>query len=286
MRDASAAPEARPDAASLRTLRIVRRSLVLLLLVGVAALPAGAAVSGCSARDAGARPSLTVLAAASLTEAFREAAARYDAADVRLSFGGSQALAAQVEQGVPADVVATADEPTMARLRSAGLVDTPRPLAANRLVIVVPRGNPRGIAAASDLARPGLAVVLAAPQVPAGRYTALALARAGVRVTPRSLEESVRGVTTKVGLGEADAGIAYASDVAADAAHLAAVPLPQAPLARYLVATTRASRQPAAARDLVDFLTSAAGRRLLAARGFAPAVTPPVSPPVTAPVPR
>jgi molybdate transport system substrate-binding protein len=269
-------PTGAPGVPVLRTLRIVRRSLALLLLVGVAALSAGGAVSGCT-RGARARPSLTVLAAASLTEAFADVAARYDGADLRLSFGGSQALAAQVEQGVPADVVATADEPTMARLRADGLVDAPQPLAANRLVIVVPRGNPRGIAAASDLARPGLTVVLAAPRVPAGRYAALALARAGVRVAPRSLEESVRGVTTKVRLGEADAGIAYATDVTADPAHLAAVPLPRAPLARYLVATTRASRQPARARDLVAFLTSAAGQRLLAARGFAAPVPGPLA---------
>jgi molybdate transport system substrate-binding protein len=247
----------------LRTLPGVRRflSIMLLAVLGLA---------GCAAGGVGARPSLTLLAAASLTEAFGDVADRYDAADLRLSFAGSPTLAAAVEQGAPADVVATADETTMARLRARRLVDTPRPLATNRLVIVVPRGNPRRVAGVADLARPGLTVVLAAPQVPAGRYAAAALDRAGVRVSPRSLEESARGVTTKVRLGEADAGIAYATDVTADPRHLAAVPLPSAPAARYFVAVVRGSRQPSAAHDLVAYLTSAAGQQLLAARGFAP----------------
>jgi molybdate transport system substrate-binding protein len=172
-------------------------------------------VTGCSAHASdGGR--LTVFAAASLTRAFEAEAAAYEQAhpgtDVVLSFAGSQSLVAQVQQGAPADVLATADPATMNAVRG----DLRQPsvvFAHNQLAIVTARGNPLHLTSLPDLARHGLKVVLAGPSVPVGKAAAKALARAGVRVTPVSLEDAVTGVVGKVRLGEADAGIAYVTDL-------------------------------------------------------------------------
>lgn len=162
----------------------------------------------------GKRHQLTVFAAASLSDAFRAMtkpfADTHGDYSVTFSFSGSQQLVAQLQQGAKADAVATADETTMSRVERR--LTTPFVFAANRLVIAVPRGNPRHIQTLADLARPDLKVVLAAPAVPAGRYARDVLAKARIDVHPVSLEDSVEGVVTKVGLGEADAGIVYATD--------------------------------------------------------------------------
>ena len=165
----------------------MRRGLLALLLVVV--------VAGCT--DAGGSDRLTVFAASSLTEAFRALDA-----DADFSFGSSSRLAQQVVEGAPADVLATADEDSMAR---SGL-RRPVAFATNRLVIVH-RGAVRTPA---DLAT--VRVVLAAPSVPAGRYAAQALEAAGVAVQPLSLEPDVKAVAAKVRSGEADAGVVYATD--------------------------------------------------------------------------
>ncbi len=229
-----------------------------------------AAISGCAAGAANARPGLTVFAAASLTGPLQ--AAGPDFADARLTydFGGSQQLVAQLEAGAPADVVATADQATMQQLTAAGLVDLPMTFARNRLEIVVAAGNPRQINSLTDLARRGLRVVLAAPAVPAGRYGRQALDRAGVVVHPVSLELDVKSVLAKVVLGEADAAIVYATDVRAAGAKVAGVPIPDVEnvTATYPVAVVRASRHAAQARAFVTFLVSGPGQRALRAAGF------------------
>jgi molybdate transport system substrate-binding protein len=183
----------------------VRRLLLVLLL----------ALSGCSAHASdGTR--VTVLAAASLTKAFGEEATAYERAhpgtDVVLSFAGSQSLVAQVQQGAPADVLATADPATMGAVRGE-LEDPSVVFAHNELAIVTAPGNPLHLTSLQDLTRSGLKVVLAGPSVPVGKAAAKALTRAGVRVTPVSLEDAVTGVVGKVRLGEADAGIAYVTDL-------------------------------------------------------------------------
>jgi molybdate transport system substrate-binding protein len=180
------------------------------LLVVVALL-----ASGCSAHaSSGTR--ITVFAAASLTQAFGEEARAYEKAhrgtDVVLSFAGSQSLVAQVQQGAPADVLATADQATMQTVRG-DLKDPSVVFAHNQLAIVTAPGNPLHLTALQDLARKGLKVVLAGPTVPVGKAAAKSLAKAGVRVTPVSLEDAVTGVVGKVRLGEADAGIAYVTDL-------------------------------------------------------------------------
>lgn len=212
---------------------------------------------GCGGDSGGDGPS--VFAASSLTEAFE--ALDTDAA---YSFGASSRLAAQVVEGAPADVLATADEQTMQRVVDAGLAAGPPVVfARNRLAMAVRRGNPSDIRAVADLARPGLRVVLAAPAVPAGRYAAEALDAAGVEVQPVSLEPNVKAVAGKVANGEADAGIVYATDVRADG-RLTAVPLDTGTECR-LVALKRGG---AAARRFVAHVQSEAGRRVLADHGF------------------
>jgi molybdate transport system substrate-binding protein len=193
----------------------VRRALLALVLV-----------AACSANASGRDATVTVFAAASLTRAFTEEAAAYEKAhpgtDVVLSFAGSQSLVAQVQQGAPADVLATADRATMAKV-SDELAQPPQVFAHNQLAIVTARGNPLHLAALADLGRPGLKVVLAAPSVPVGKAAAKALLGAGATVRPVSLEDAVTGVVGKVRLGEADAGIAYVTDLGSE---VGGVPLP------------------------------------------------------------
>lgn len=183
----------------------MRRALVVLAVVLSAA---------CS--TARAERTVTVFAAASLQKAFTAEAKAFERAHpgtrVVLSFAGSQSLVAQLQQGAPADVLATADTATIATV-SARLRGAPVVFAHNRLALVTAPGDPQHLASLADLARPGLKVVLADPAVPVGKAAATALARAGVSVHPVSLEDAVTGVVTKVRLGEADAGIAYVTDL-------------------------------------------------------------------------
>jgi molybdate transport system substrate-binding protein len=218
---------------------------------------------------------LVVLAAASLTEGLREAASafesRHPGLTVQPSFAGSPTLAHQIEEGAPADVFASADEATMQRLVDGGHVaGPPAVFARNRLAIVVPPGNPKSIRSLADVARPGLVIVLCAPTVPAGRYAREAFAKAGVAVPRASEEADVKAVVTKVRLGEADAGIAYTTDVHAAAGAVDGVALPDAHdvIARYPVAVLREARNRSAAEAFVAFLTSEDGARILARFGF------------------
>src|SRR5882762_4787708 len=176
-----------------------------------------------STSSASASPSLSgtanIFAAASLTSAFNKIIADFTAAHpgVKLTpnYNGSDTLVTQIKQGAPADVFASADTANMAKLEDAGLVatSTVHIFARNKLQIVVAKGNPKGIKTLADLAKPGVAVVLENPSVPAGKYAAQALASAGVTVTAKSLETSVTAVVQKVALGEADAGIVYVTDI-------------------------------------------------------------------------
>jgi molybdate transport system substrate-binding protein len=253
-------------------------------LVGVVAAATVAAGCGSSATgSASPSPSgsaskltgpLTVLAAASLTEAFNDAKKTLEQKHAGLaitdSFAGSQQLVSQVQNGAPADVVATADQASMSTLASAGLVDTPTVFAHNKLEIVVASGNPKGVKGLADLARPDLVVVLEDPSVPAGKFARQALQKAGITVAPRSLELDVKSELQKVAMGEADAGIVYVTDVSAAGSRVTGVPIPdgQNVIATYPVAVVKASRHPVAARAFVDEIVSGAGQRALRARGF------------------
>jgi molybdate transport system substrate-binding protein len=239
----------------------VRRAL--LVLVGGVLLAGVLAASCGGAGAAGGGPKITVLAASSLTEAFQDLGR---SVDVTYSFAGSQQLVAQVQAGAPVDVIATADTASMDQLVKAGLVEPPQTFARNRLAIAVERGNPRHVATLADLARPDFKVVLADPSVPAGRYAAQVLLRAGVTVRPVSLELDVKAVARKVAAGEADAAVVYATDVGP----AGSVPIPDAANvdASYPVAVVKATPHPKEARAFVDALLGGPGRAALGAHGF------------------
>jgi molybdate transport system substrate-binding protein len=220
--------------------------------------------------------SLTVLAAASLTEAFNDAEPALEANNpgftATYSFAGSQQLVMNIIDGAPADVIATADEITMQRLVTAGLVDTPHAFARNRLEIAVAKGNPKGSRTLADLARPDVAVVLADPSVPAGNFARQVLARAGVTITPKSLELDVKTVLEKVESGDADAAIVYATDVAAASNQVTGVVIPDSEniVAVYPIAVVKSTQNPSSARAFVTQAISGAIQAALLRRGFLP----------------
>ena len=234
-----------------------------------------AAGCGGSSSSGGGQRELTVFAAASLTDAFTRLGDQFTAAHpevkVTFNFAGSSDLVAQLQQGAPADALATADSTNMDKV--AGQTGAPTDFAGNKLMIAVEPGNPKHITGLADLAAKDLKVVLAAPEVPAGRYAQEALAKAGVTVTPVSLEVSVKGVVTKVSLGEADAGIVYVTDVEAAKGTVQGVKIPDAQnvLATYPIATLKDSAHPDDAQAFVDLVLSAEGQKVLADDGFLPA---------------
>lgn len=222
--------------------------------------------------------SVTVFAATSLAAAFKAEGAAFEAAHPRttvsFNFAGSSDLATQIDQGAPADVFASADQPNLEKVAKAGNVaGSPRDFATNRLEIIVPPGDPRGVHALADLARPGLVVVLCAPVVPCGSYAAQALAKAGVHVTPASQEQNVGGVVSKVESGDADAGIVYTTDVRAADGKAMGITIPAADnvAAVYPIATLKGSANPAGGRAFIEFVLSAQGQSILARYGFGPA---------------
>ncbi|MCX2968095.1 MULTISPECIES: molybdate ABC transporter substrate-binding protein [Streptomyces] len=241
-------------------------------MLAAAALALPLAACGRADGRAPAGTELTVLAASSLTDVFRTLGEAYEEAnpgtEITFSFAGSQELAAQVGQGAPADALVTADTRTMERVR--GETGEPVVIARNGLVIAVREGNPRGVRSLADLADGGLAVVLAAPEVPVGHYSADVLDRQGVTVRPVSQEPNARAVLAKVKLGEADAGLVYRTDAVAERDAVDAVEIPDArnTTARYPAATLNASRNAPAAAAFVAWLTGAEARRTLEAAGF------------------
>src|SRR5512132_3202618 len=219
---------------------------------------------------------IKVFAAASLTAAFNELGPQYTAAEgtkVTFNFAGSQALATQIQQGAPADVFASADIPNMGKVKD--LVGTPQNFASNLLQIVVEKGNPKSVKGLDDLANPDLKVVLAAPDVPAGKYAQQALEKADVTVKPVSQEENVKAVVTKVSLGEADAGIVYVTDVTAGGDKVEGVDIPddQNVMATYPIATVKASKAQDKAQAFMDLVLSDQGQQVLKQYGFLPPPT-------------
>lgn len=241
-------------------------SVAVALLLG--ACSSGTATDGSSER-------VIVFGAASLTEAFTDISAAFEednpGVDVSLSFAGTPDLVAQIEQGAGADVLASADETNMERIVKGNLAETePQIFATNRLAIAVEPGNPKGINSLADLADPDLIVALTSPEVPAGRYAAQMLDEASVRAEADSLEVDVKAVLTRVSLGEADAGIVYATDVVAAGENVQGIEIPadQNVVARYPITVLAGGSETAQA--FVDFVLSAEGQGLLEASGFGP----------------
>lgn len=244
------------------------RLRVLLAGVGVALL------AGCGA-DGGAPRVLNVFAAASLTDAFTAVEARFEAdnpgVEVRLNSAGSSDLAQQIVNGAPADVFAAANESTMKTVADAGLVDgQPTVFATNVLQIATPPGNPKGVASFADLARPDVAVVVCAPQVPCGAATERIEQATGVALSPVSEEPDVRSVLGKVSTGDADAGLVYVTDVRSAGGSVEGVSFPESDRAvnSYPIAALTDAPEPELARSFVELVTGEFGREALEDAGF------------------
>jgi molybdate transport system substrate-binding protein len=240
----------------------------LLPAVAAAGVAVALAVAACGGGGDGDRERVTVLAAASLTEVLP--AVEPDAA---YSFDGSDFLASQVREDVPADVYLAANARYPIELADDGLLEEVRVVARNRLVIVVQEGNPSDIRTVGDLAASELRVVIAGATVPVGEYTRAALATLdaiNVLDNVASNENDVKAVVGKVALGEADAGIAYATDVAPVRESVELVELPDVaqPEIEYLAGVIASSERKDGARAFLELLGSERGLEALAAAGF------------------
>ncbi|MDR7301520.1 molybdate ABC transporter substrate-binding protein [Haloactinomyces albus] len=233
-----------------------------------------AVLTGCSA-GAQRKQTMTVLAAASLTESFGEVRDRFhdEHPDVRIRFDfqGSSLLAEQLRQGRRAGVYASANTETMQDVVRAGVVDgRSRTFATNRLTIVVPPGNPAGITSFADLARPNQAVVVCAPQVPCGAAAVQVQRETGVRLDPVSEESDVKDVLHKVVAGEADAGLVYVTDAhsAGDKVRSIGFPAAEQAINTYPIAKLETARHPRLAAEFLEFVRGPVGNRILEKYGF------------------
>ena len=233
---------------------------------------------------------LTIFAASSLTDAFNEMKAKIEAANpgtvITFNYAASSALRTQLEQGAKADIYASADTVQMDNAKKANLISGDSSLfVRNTPVIIVPANNPKGIATAADLAKPGVKLVLAAPVVPIGNYSRQIFdkiskdpaygADYGTKVLANlvSEEANVRQVVAKVQLGEGDAGIVYASDVTPavrDQLKVITIPMPLNIVAEYPVAAVRGGAT-AGSSAFIAYLLSAEGQSILQKWGFIPA---------------
>jgi molybdate transport system substrate-binding protein len=270
-----------------RLARLVPLALVLLL---PGTLSACGTPSTQGSTRAPASVTLTVFAAASLTDAFNKISTQFSQAHpnvmVQFNFAGSQQLVQQINQGADADVFASANQDQMNVAMEAGSVDadSSKVFARNLLTIIFPKANPGQINTLQDLAKPGLKIILAAAAVPAGQYAVDFLSRASsdpgfppnykanVLKNVVSYEDNVRSVLTKVALGEADAGIVYVTDASTEASSLGqlAIPTTLQTVAVYPIAPVKGSKNAAVAQQFVDFVLSSAGQQVLASYGFMP----------------
>ena len=236
---------------------------------------------------------LTVLAAASLTESFNELGKSFETQNpgvtVAISYAGSQQLAQQVDQGAPADVFASASKKYMDAAVTSKRVTKydARTFVTNRLVVIFPKDNPAGLTTLQDLAKPGLKLDLADKSVPVGQYSLDFLDKAikdekfgtafkdDVIKNVVSYETDVKAVVSKVSLGEADAGIVYVTDFNAAADKLGKLDIPDAlnSIATYPIAAISDSKNADIARAFINLVLSPEGQQIMAKYGFIPAVT-------------
>jgi molybdate transport system substrate-binding protein len=259
----------------------------IVLVISLCVDTLNTAQAGSPRQRAGDSGSITVFAAASLKEAFTSIGAAFEkatGATVKFNFGGSDQLVNQLALGAPGDVLATANKTQMTIAQSKGLIgSTPVVFVRNRLVVIVPKDNPKHLYSLPDLGQPGVNLVLAAPTVPVGKYALAAfqvmasdetfgpdfLAR--IQRNIKSEETDVKAVVAKVSLGEADAGVVYVTDVTPQVAgQVLTIPIPPPfnQIAVYPIAVTKTSQNAALAQKFVDFVVSPVGKAALSARGF------------------
>jgi molybdate transport system substrate-binding protein len=253
----------------------VSAAAAVLLLTACGASSDDDATSPGSASGGNLSGTVTVFAAASLTDVFGELGNRLTAAnpelEVRFNFAGSSALATQIAQGAPADVFASANRTQMDVVTDAGLeAADPTVFTENLLEIAVPAGNPGDVTGLADFANPDLTLAICAPDVPCGVAATEVFDAAGITAAPDTEEEDVRAALTKVQLGEVDAALVYASDVRSAASGVEGIEFPEAEEAvnEYPICVLADAPDPGAAQAFVDLVLSDEGQAVLADAGF------------------
>ncbi|MDX2848904.1 molybdate ABC transporter substrate-binding protein [Streptomyces sp. PA03-3a] len=252
-----------------RTLQPAVGGTALLLALSACSSSAGASSAG------DVKGTVTVFAAASLKESFTELGEEFEAAHpgtkVTFSFGGSDALAASITSGAPADVFAAASPKTMQIVTDAkSAAGEPATFVRNQLEIAVVPGNPEDVATLEDLTEPGLKVALCAKEVPCGAAAQKALDGAGLRLTPVSYEQDVKSALTKVQLKEVDASVVYKTDVQAAAGKVEGVQFPESAGAvnDYPIVLLKDAPNAGAAEAFIALVRSGQGRKVLTEAGF------------------
>jgi molybdate transport system substrate-binding protein len=248
----------------------------LLAVLGALILAIGlVACGGSDDSDSGDGGDLTVFAAASLTEAFSDLGKQYEAehdgAKVKFNFASSSDLAAQIDQGAPADVFASADEPNMQKVVDADMTDgDPEAFAGTVLEIAVPKGNPGNVKSLDDLSREDLLVAICDVEAPCGNAATEVLGKAGVDASIDSYEADVKSVLTKVELGEVDAGLVYHSDVLAAGDKIDSIRIPERDqvINVYPIAVVKGAGNPEGGQDFIDLVRGDDGQAELAKWGF------------------
>ncbi|WP_129670127.1 molybdate ABC transporter substrate-binding protein [Phytoactinopolyspora endophytica] len=260
---------------SKRRLRAMDSVRVALIVLGAGALALLGQPANGGGGDEDTTGAVTVLAAASMTDALEELvdqlADEYPDLEIVSSFGPSPGLAAQVLAGAPADILITADTATMEPVVRAGVTaGDVRVVARNALVLAVPPGNPGGVTHLADLSREELLIALCEPRVPCGAASEELLAFGGVQAAPDTYATDVKQAAGLVRLGEVDAALVYRTDAAAAGDEIESIGLPMAAdvANEYPAALLRNSPNPAAARVVLDVIDGEPGRKVLAESGF------------------
>ena len=249
-----------------------------MLSIALAAVATAAPATAAKAKPAKLRGSITVSAAASLTEAFTKMGTDFQKTNkgttVTFNYAASSTLAQQIQGGAPADVFASADGANMQKLVAGGEVTTdPIDFASNVLTIVVKPGNPKNVKSLGDLANLGV-ISLCAPAVPCGKYAAQAFSQLGVTIPPEktTLGADAKATLAAVATGDADAGVVYATDARAVGKTVQAVKIPasQNVLAAYPIAPIAATQNASLANGWIKYVTSARGQKTLKSFGFLP----------------
>jgi molybdate transport system substrate-binding protein len=232
---------------------------------------AGAPARSGSGSGSGVSGTINVFAAASLTESFTTIGKQFESAHpgttVTFNYAGSSALAAQINEGAPADVFASASPKNMTAVTDAG---TPTTFVRNQLVIAVTKGNPKGVSGLAGLAAPGLKVALCTEAVPCGAAARTAIEASGAKITPVTLEQDVKAALSKVKLGEVDAALVYRTDARASAGDVDAIEFPESAKAinDYPIALLKGARNPAGGQAFIEYVLSADAAKVLTDAGF------------------
>ena len=252
-----------------------RQISLLISAIALVVAACGSSPSSGAASPSALSGSISVFAAASLTDSFNALGQafkqKHGGVTMKFNFAGTPTLVTQIEQGAQADVFASADTTNMDKLKTDGFTSgIPEVFAHNQLEIVVAPGNPKGISSLADLAKPGVIYISEAPTVPAGKYSLQALHKAGVTVTPKSLETDVKSVISKIELGEADAGIVYTTDVKAAGSKVTGVPISDQynVVATYPIVSVKGTQNATVADAFIAFVESAGGQSTLGSFGF------------------